>query len=174
MNELIVKPTDTAIVNCIIELRGQKVILDKDIADLYGVKAKRLREQVRRNHLRFPANFMFQLNENEVDQMVSHFAIPSKSYFGGTLPYAFTEHGILMLANVIRSDRAIQISIRIIELFVQMREMFLLSSDVRSELDIIKRRVDVQDVNIKKVFDYLDAFLRKNQVPREQIGYKTD
>ncbi|MGV8878082.1 MAG: ORF6N domain-containing protein [Sphingobacteriaceae bacterium] len=100
-------------------MREQKVMLDRDLAELYGVKAIRLREQVKRNPERFPQNFMFQLTEQEVEDMVSQNAIPSRQVLGGTLPYAFTEHGILMLSNVLKSEKAIQMSIRIIEMFVE-------------------------------------------------------
>src|SRR6187431_930962 len=91
---------DQVLLNKIYLIRKHKVMLDRDLAELYGVKAIRLREQVKRNQQRFPENFMFQLRENEVDNMVSQNAIPSKQHLGGTLPYAFTEHGVLMLANV--------------------------------------------------------------------------
>ena len=116
---------DEALVNKIFLLRNQRVMLDRDLADLYGVKAIRLREQVKRNVERFPGHFMFQLTEQETEIMVSQNAIPSKKHLGGTLPYAFTEHGVLMLANVLKSERAMQMSIRIIEVFIKMREMLL-------------------------------------------------
>ena len=98
------------VINKIWELRGQKVILDRDLAELYGVRAIRLREQVKRNAERFPENFMMQLSEEEVEDMVSQNAIPSKQVLGGALPYAFTEHGVLMLSNVLKSKRAIKMS----------------------------------------------------------------
>ena len=113
-------------------------MLDRDLADLYGVKAIRFREQVKRNLSRFPPNFMFQLTEEETDLMVSQFAIPSKQHLGGTLPYAFTKHGILMLANVIKSEEAIQMNIRIIEIFVKMRELLLSLKDIL--LQLMERR----------------------------------
>ncbi len=106
--------TDEVLINKIYILRGKKITLDRNLAELYGVKAIRLREQVKRNINRFPANFMFQMNEEEVDLMVSQNAIPSRMYLGGALPYGFTEHGILMLANVLKSNKAIKMSIRII------------------------------------------------------------
>jgi len=87
-------------------IRGRKVMLDRDLAFLYGVKAIRLREQVKRNSERFPETFMFQLTEDEVDFMVSQNAIPSKKHLGGYLPFVFTEYGVLMLANVIKSEQA--------------------------------------------------------------------
>ena len=115
-------------------LRNQKIMIDRDLAVLYGVKSIRLREQVKRNISKFPAHFMFQLTEQEVEIMVSQNAIPSKGHLGGTLPYAFTEHGVLMLANVLKSEQAVQVSIRIIELFVKLREMLV----THVELKLVK------------------------------------
>lgn len=93
---------DEIVMNKIYLIRGHKVMLDRDLAELYGVKSIRLREQVKRNQERFPENFMFQLNEKEVENMVSQNAIPSKQHLGGSLPYSYTEHGVLMLANVFK------------------------------------------------------------------------
>lgn len=121
---------DELVMNKIYLVRGQKIMLDKDLAELYDIKSIRLREQVKRNISRFPENFMFQLNEKEVDVMVSQNAIPSRKHLGGYLPYAFTEHGVLMLANVLRSERAIQVSIRIVEIFVKVRELLLTHKDI--------------------------------------------
>ena len=126
---------DEVVMNKIYLLRNQKVMLDRDLADLYGIKPIRLREQVKRNISRFPANFMFQLNEEEVESMVSHFAIPSKKHLGGYLPYAFTEHGVLMLANVLKTEIAMQVSIRLIEIFVKMRELLLSHKDILLQLE---------------------------------------
>lgn len=95
---------DEVVMNKIYYIRKQKVMLDRDLAELYSVTAIRLSEQVKRNKERFPKNFMFQLTEKEVESMVSQNTIPSKQHLGGSLPYAFTEHGLLMLANVLRSD----------------------------------------------------------------------
>ena len=93
----------------IFAIRGKQVMLDRDLAELYGVKPIRLREQAKRNVTRFPLDFMFQLSEEETNLMVSQNAIPSRSHLGGALPFVFTEHGITMLASVLRSDKAIQI-----------------------------------------------------------------
>lgn len=122
------------------------MMLDRDLAELYGVKAIRLSEQVKRNMVRFPENFMFQLTEQEVEDMVSKNAIPSKQVLGGALPYAFTEHGILMLSKVLKSERAVKMSIRIIEVFVKLREVLL--------------------------FTYLNKFIKKNNRPRKPMGFK--
>ncbi|MDI1353832.1 MAG: ORF6N domain-containing protein [bacterium] len=155
-------------------IRDEKVMLDRDLAVLYGVKAIRLREQVKRNSSRFPKHFMFQLTEPEVEIMVSQNAIPSKGHLGGTLPYAFTEHGILMLANVLKSERAVQVSIKIIELFVKLRKSLVTDSELKLEIEKIKNKVDKQDKNIEIVFRYFDELLerRESKKTRKQIGYR--
>ena len=106
--------------------------------------------------------------------MVSQNAILSKSHLGGTLPFVFTEHGFLMLANVLKSERAVQVSIRIIELFVKLREMLLTNTELKYEIEKIKRKLDNQDKNMEIVFRYLDELLDKNEnpKPRAKIGYK--
>jgi phage regulator Rha-like protein len=142
---------DEVVMNKIYVIRNQKVMLDRDLAELYGAKSIRLREQVKRNLSKFPPHFMFQLTEIEVEIMVSQNAIPSKSHLGGTLPYVFTEHGVLMLANVLKSERAIQVSIRIIELFVKLREMLLANAELRYEIEKIKKKLDNQDKNMEIV-----------------------
>lgn len=149
-------------------------MLDRDLAILYGVKGIRLREQVKRNITKFPSHFMFQLTEQEVEIMVSQNAIPSKGHLGGTLPYAFTEHGVLMLANVLKSERAVQVSIKIIELFVKLREMLVSHTELRLEIEKIKKKMDNQDKNIEIVFRYFDELLDNKQkdMPRKSIGYK--
>jgi hypothetical protein len=170
---LVVVP-DEVVMNKIYNIRNHKVMLDRDLAELYGVKSIRLREQVKRNITKFPEHFMFQLTEIEVEIMVSQNAIPSKSHLGGTLPFVFTEHGVLMLANVLKSERAVQVSIRIIELFVKLREMLLNNTDLKYEIEKIKRKLDNQDKNMEIVFRYLDELLDKkeNPKPRAKIGYR--
>lgn len=163
---------DEVLMSKIYLIREQKVMIDKDLAELYGVKAIRLREQVKRNKTRFPANFMFQLSEEEVKDMVSHFAIPSKQSLGGTLPYAFTEHGILMLSNVLKNERAIQMSIRIIEIFVHLREMLNLYKDVAILIEQIENKLGKQDQKIELLFSYLNQFIQKEESPRVPIGFK--
>ena len=159
-------------------IRDKKVMLDRDLAGLYDIKAIRLREQVKRNSERFPENFMFQLSEKEVDIMVSQNAIPSRKQLGGFLPYAFTEHGILMLANVIKSERAIKMSIRIIEIFVRMREILLAYKDVLHKLEEIERKYNGHDQQILLIFEYLkqlESYKHQEleQKNRKRIGFKT-
>lgn len=176
-NELIV--SEEIVINRIYYIRGHKVMLDRDLAELYGVESRRLREQVKRNEDRFPANFLFQLTEDEVDNMVSQFAIPSKQHLGGHLPYAFTEHGVLMLANVLRSKTAMQVSIRIIEIFVKMREMLLSHKDILVKLEQIEKKLLQHEVGINKqeedvqlIFQALKQLLNPPQEPRARIGFR--
>ncbi|MEJ7694549.1 ORF6N domain-containing protein [Daejeonella sp.] len=153
-------------------LRGQKVMLDRDLAELFGVKAIRLREQVKRNKGRFPDNFMFVLSDDEAVLMVSQFAIPSKQALGGALPFAFTEHGVLMLSNVLRSDRAMKMSIRIIEIFIKLRESLLLHKDLTVLINEIEKRMLKQDKKIDVLFDYLNKFIERRKVRISSIGFK--
>ena len=154
-------------------------MLDKDLAELYEVKAFRLREQVKRNMQRFPENFMFRLTEEETDFMVSQNAIPSKQHLGGHLPYAFTEHGVLMLANVLRSERAMKMSIRIIEVFVKVREMLLTHKDILLKLEKIEQTLSGHDDKILLIFEYLKQLEQAKQQElefkeRKRIGFKRD
>ena len=147
-------------------------MLDRDLAELYDVKNIRLRKQVKRNIEKFPEHFMFRLTEIETDFMVSHFAIPSKKHLGGSLPYVFTEHGILQLANVLKGNRATQMSIRIIEIFVQMREVITDNLNLKLEVEEIKKKLSNQGKNIELVFSYLDELIEKKDKPITKIGYK--
>lgn len=147
-------------------------MLDKDLALLYGVKPIRLREQVKRNPRKFPDRYMFQLTEEEVEFMVSQNAIPSIKQLGGTLPYAFTEHGVLMLANVLKSEKAIEMSLRIIELFIKLREMLLTQKDVLLKLEQLENQVMKHNENIEVLFTAIKQLLQPEQKERVPIGYK--
>jgi hypothetical protein len=154
-------------------LRGQKIIIDRDLAELYGVKPIRLREQVRRNQTKFPVNFMFQLTEAEIELMVSHFAIPSVQHLGGHFPLAFTEHGILQMANVLRSVRAIQMSIRIFEVFVRMRELLMTHQDILLKFEQMEQQVAGNSEDIQLIFNAIKEMLNHSEANRPLIGYKT-
>ena len=153
-------------------LRGRKVMLDRDLAELYEVKAFRLREQVKRNMEKFPSHFMFQLTEQEVDFMVSQNAIPSKQHLGGHLPFVFTEHGLLQLANVLKSGKAKLMSIKIIEIFIKMRELLLSHKELALEMEKIKRTISGQDEKIKLLFSYIKQILIQKKKPVVPIGFK--
>jgi phage regulator Rha-like protein len=163
---------DETVISKIYLIRKHKVMLDRDLAELYGVKAIRLREQVKRNQERFPENFMFQLTEKEVESMVSQNAIPSKQHLGGYLPYVFTEHGVLMLANVLKSEQAITMSIRIIEIFVKLREVLLTHKDILLKLEKLERKAVQHDGDIKLIFKYLRELLDPPTEPMRKIGFK--
>jgi hypothetical protein len=172
MNKIIIP--DEIITNKIYFIRNTKVMLDRDLAELYNVDSRALRQQVKRNIDKFPEHFMFRLTEIEVELMVSQNAIPSKKVLGGSLPYAFTEHGILQLSNVIKSERATQMSIKIIEIFVSLREFLTDNLKVKEEIEEIKKKLINHDKNIELVFSYLDEMIEKQdkKVERNKIGYK--
>ncbi len=169
-NEQIVP--DEIVMSKIYVLRQQRVMLDKDLAELYDMLPIRLRQQVKRNMERFPEKFMFQLTEEEVDAMVSQFVIPSKQSLGGTLPYAFTEHGVLMLANVLRSKTAVAVSIRIIEIFVKMREMLSTQTEVLLKLELLETQVAGHDEHIQVIFAHLKELLNPPEKPRPRVGFR--
>jgi len=153
----------------IILIRGQKVILDKTLAQLYGVKPIRLREQVKRNRTRFPDDFMFQLSAKEVNWMVSQNAIPSKSVLGGALPYAFTEHGALMLASVLNSRKAVKMSIYIVRAFIKLRGIV---AEYRLLLSKIGKLEGKYDQKFRVVFDALRALIRPPEKKVGSIGFR--
>lgn len=156
-------------------IRNTKVMLDRDLAELYGVETKRINEQIKRNKARFPEHFMFQLTSEEYENLKSHFATSS---WGGIrkLPYAFTEHGILQLANVLKSERATQVSIQIIEVFVKLRDALLTQFNWKLELEEIKKKLVHHDQNIELVFAYLDELMQPKETNKERtkIGFKPE
>jgi len=126
----------------IIRLRGQKVMLDSDLAELYGVETKRLNEQVKRNKARFPADFMFRLTKHEVDALNrSHFAIGAHRD-PRFLPYAFTEHGAFMAANILHSPRATEMSIRLVRTFAKIRQLLATHADLARKLASLEKKYD--------------------------------
>lgn len=164
---------DNIVVNKIYELRGLKVMLDSDLAELYGVETKRLNEQVGRNPDRFPEDFMFQLTDEEWLNLKSQIATSS---WGGRrkLPFVFTEHGILMLSSVLNSKQAIQVNIQIVRIFSRIRQFIIDSGELKLEIEEIKQKVSNQDKNIELVFTYLDKLIDKKTGPRKRIGYMPD
>lgn len=181
--ELIVIETDVQ--DKIYFVRGFSVMLDSDLAELYGVETRVLNQAVSRNLDRFPEDFMFQLTAHEWESLISQIVI-SKQGRGGRrkIPYVFTEHGVLMLSSVLNSSRAIQVNIRIMRVFNQIRTIIMGTTDIRLEISEIKnvlskqgKRQDDQDKNIELVFQYLDELNEKIKNPpllpdRERVGYK--
>jgi hypothetical protein len=149
-------------------VRGMQAMLDKDLAELYEVKPIRLREQVKRNSKRFPADFMFQLNDEEVDLMVSQNAIPSRQVLGGSMPYVFTEQGVAALSSVLTSERAVEVSIRIMRAFIAMRKFLISNAQVFQRLDTLEFRQNQTEHTIEKV---LNAIEQKSTIPTQGIFY---
>jgi hypothetical protein len=147
--------------NRIHELRGKKVMFDRDLAELYGVKAIALRQQVKRNAERFPGDFMFQLTDEELDAMVSQKVIASRKVTGGSLPLVFTEQGVAMLSSVLKSSRAVQVNIQIMRTFSKMREMMQGYRELVERIQKIEKRQDVESRAIWKAITLLQSTVMK-------------
>lgn len=160
--------------NHIYTIRGVQVMLDKDLAVFYDVKPIRLREQVKRNIKRFPADFMFQLTDEEVEHMVSQNAIPSKQHLGGSLPFVFTEQGVAAISAVLTNERAIEVNIQIMRAFVAMRRFIASSAQIFYRLDTIERKQLEHklesDEKFKKIFSAIEA---KEIKPRQGIFFNS-
>src|SRR5437764_12074001 len=141
-------------------IRGQKVMLDSDLASIYGVPLKRLNEQVRRNRSRFPRDFAFQLTRREFANLKSQFATSSSHGGKRKLPWVFTEHGAIMLASVLNSPVAVEASIRVVRAFVHLREMLATNRELAVKFAELERRLDGHDVAIKNIFDAIREMLK--------------
>jgi hypothetical protein len=152
----------------ILLIRGQKVMLDADLAGLYGVTTKRLNEQVKRNRDRFPEDFMLVLTKQETEILRSQIA--TSSWWGGRRynPLAFTEQGVAMLSSVLRSQRAVQVNIAIMRAFVKLREMLASNRDLARRLDEMENKYDAQ---FKVVFDAIRELRKPPEKPRRRIGF---
>jgi len=149
-------------------LRNQQVMLDRDLAELYGVIPRRLREQVNRNILRFPSDFMFQLTGDEVNFMVSQNAIPSRKHLGGYLPYVFTEQGVANLSSVLTNEKAINVNIQIMRAFVAMRRFINTNAQIFQRLDKVELKQLEYDKNFEKIFDAIQS---KDYIPDKKIFF---
>jgi len=149
-------------------------MIDKDIEELYGVTTKRLNEQVKRNKKRFPADFMFQLTQDEKDEVVANCDHLKNLKYSPNLPFAFTEHGAVMLASVLNSDRAIEVNIQIVRIFTQIREMLLMNKDFLLKVEQLENKITSHDEDIKNIFEALKQLLNPPQEPRKRIGFKPD
>jgi len=150
-------------------IRGDKVILDEDLAELYGVENKQLIRNVKRNLDRFPADFMFQLTNQEFKDLKSQFATTSQ--WGGrrTPPYAFSEHGVAMLSSVLHSPQAVQVNIEIMRTFVRLRRILASHADLAERLESLEEKYDEQS---RVVFDAIRQLMSSDVVERESIGFK--
>lgn len=166
-NESTIVPVER-IQQSIYVIRGHKIILDSDLAALYGVSTKRLNEQVRRNIERFPADFMFQLSDKEAEHLRSQIATSKRSRGGRRyLPFAFTEQGVAMLSSVLKSERAVDVNIAIMRAFVKLRQILADNASLR-------RKIEEHDEKIKYIFSILGDMLEEYEKPKKQIGYHTE
>ncbi len=168
---------DEMVMKKIYYIRGMKVMIDRDLAELYEVQTRNLNKAVIRNLKRFPDDgFMFQLTDDEFRNLMFQ---NGTSSWGGTRksPYAFTEQGVAMLSGILNSNRAIAVNIQIMRIFTRIRQMFVDNTEIRLEIEKIKNKLNNQDKNMEIVFRYLDELLEKQErpnPPRKQIGFKPD
>lgn len=169
---------DEAIINKIYLIRGQKVMLDMDLAELYGVETKQLKRAVRRNIERFPHDFMFEFTKEELQNWRSQFGTSNREKMGLRIPpFAFTDYGVLMLSSILNSERAVQVNMLIIRVFSKMREMLLMHKDILMKLEELERKYADHDNKILLIFEYLKQLeeTKKQQIEqtnRKRIGYK--
>ena len=153
----------------ILFIRGEKVMLDRDLAEIYGVETKALNRAVKRNASRFPSDFMFQLTAKEAANLRCQFGTSSFQYGGRRyLPYAFTEHGALMLANVLNSERAAQTSVQVVRVFVRLRQMLSSNAELARKLESLEKKYDAQ---FKVVFDAIRQLMSPPAKPKREIGF---
>lgn len=155
----------------ILLIRNQKVMLDADLAELYGVPTKRLNEQVKRNRDRFPHDFMFQLTKKEKDEVVANCDHLQKLKFSPTLPNAFTEHGAIMVASVLNTPKAIDVSVQVVRTFVRLREMLASNKELAKRLNEMEGKYDKQ---FKVVFDAIRALMTPPGKENRKIGFKAE
>jgi len=163
MDELVV---EGEISSHIFTLRGKQVMLDRDLAELYAVETRALKQAVKRNSKRFPSDFMFLVTDNEIETMVSQFVIPSKQHLGGASPYAFTEQGVYMLATVLKSDVAIDVNIAIMRTFTKLREFSKHYNALAKQLIEIDRKHDKQYKELKNA---LDELVESSNIAEEKV-----
>ncbi|RXK81360.1 ORF6N domain-containing protein [Filimonas effusa] len=173
--ELVTLVAEQKILNRIYVVRSQKVMLDEDLAVMYGVETKRLNEQVKRNLKRFPKDFMFTLTAKELAGLISQ---NEASNWGGrrTPPNAFTEQGIAMLSSILNSDTAIEVNIRIIRVFTRLREYALTHNEILVQLARLEKEAKSNSRDIENIFSVLKELIEKERkpLPRKRIGFKPD
>ena len=158
----------------ILFLRGQKVILDVDLAELYGVSVKRLNEQVKRNIRRFPSDFLFRLTRREYSNLRSQFVTSSSDHGGRRyLPHAFTEHGAIMAATVLNSKRAIEMSIFVVRAFVHLREASIANRQIEAKLAELERRLESHDGDIQQLVEAIRELMEPEPANPRRIGFET-
>ena len=167
---------DQVVLEKIYLIRAQKIMLDIDLALMYQVETRALKQAVKRNQLRFPDDFMFQLTKQEWKEVITNCDnLTETAKYSPATPFAFTEQGVAMLSSILNSERAILVNIQIIRIFTKLRLMLADNTEIRLEIEKIKNKLDNQDKNMEIVFRYLDELLDKQQKPappRTRIGFK--
>ena len=167
--------TESLIENKIFIIRGQKVMLDFDLAEMYGVANKALKQAVRRNIERFPEDFMFELTSEEAEGLSrSQFVTLKRGQNIKYLPFAFTEHGVLMLSSVLRSERAVQVNIQIMRVYSKMKELLLMNKDILLKLEKLEKSSDKHDKEIKLIFDAIKKLIAPPAERTQRIGFKKE
>lgn len=164
---------DETVMSKIYVIRDQKVMLDRDLAELYGVETKVLKQAVRRNMLRFPEDFMFEMTKEELENWRSQFVTSKEDRQGlRYMPFCFTEQGVTMLSCVLSSERAINVNIQIIRIYTRMREMLMAHKDAFMRVEQVEKQLMKHDQKIELLFAYLSKFIEKEAHPRTEIGFK--
>jgi hypothetical protein len=168
--------TDELILTKIYMIRGQKVMVDFDLAELFNVETRVFNQAVKRNSARFPEDFCFQLTAEEYDSLRSQFVIlkRGRGQHPKFLPYVFTEQGVAMLSSILNSDLAIKVHIQIIRLFTRLRELILNHNEILLKMEEIEKRIGGTEEDIQMIFGYLKQLLHTPNPPRQQIGFKPD
>jgi hypothetical protein len=175
-NSIIIE--EEVIISKIYNIRGKQVMLSQDLAELYDVETRVINQQVKRNIGKFPERYMFQLTKDEYDRLRSQNVILKRGQHSKYLPYAFTEHGILMLSSVLNSERADKVNMLIIDTFVKLRELLFMHKDVIHQLEQVQNKITDHDNQIMLIFEYLKQFeaikqQELEQKNRKRIGYKS-
>lgn len=173
---------DAAVINKIYHIRGKKVMLDRDLAEMYGVETRVLNQAVKRNEKRFPIDFMFQLTEQELEEWKSQIVTSNKEKMGlRKLPNVFTEQGVAMLSSVLNSETAIEVNIQIIRIFTRIREALLSNKDILLKMEQLEKtmlkqneKTNKHEQEIEVIFKALKQLLELPNPPRKRIGFKTD
>ena len=164
---------DELIMNKILNIRGVKVMIDRDLAELYGVTTKRLNEQVKRNVKRFPVDFMFQLTEQEKQEVVANCDHLKRLKFSPGLPNVFTEHGAVMLASILNSERAVLVYIQIIRIFIRLRQLLETRTEIIQKLEQLEKNDIEQDQKISRIFEYFRQLEQARQQKEEHANRKS-
>jgi len=167
--------TDELIVNKIYFIRGMKIMLDRDLAELYSVETKVLKQSVKRNLERFPDDFMFEMTTTELKNWRSQFVTSNSEKMGLRYkPFCFTEQGVAMLSSVLKSKQAIEMNIRIVRIFTKMREVLSSHKEILSSLEHLEKKLNRHDEDIQLIFEALKHLLNPKQPPRKRIGFKPE